>query len=161
MSEAPATEDLTEGVTALRALIVSGEQLRHAIAEHWALGVSETTALSHLRLHDGLSPRELSDRLGLTPSTLTSLLDRLEVIDFIRRSPHPTDRRMTIISLAEPGEKLLNRSDEWLSAAVGRLGAEALPDVAAAMTRLAAGLGEQAKEIKSLPRRERYKRFRG
>lgn len=151
MDVSPAAGDLTEGVTALRALIVSGEQLRHAIAEHWAIGASETAALSHLRLHDGLSPRELSDRLGLTPSTVTSLLDRLELVGFVRRTPHPTDRRMTTITLTEPGEQLLARSDDWLSAAVGRIGGDAIPAVTAAMTLLAAGLGEQANEIRRLP----------
>lgn len=151
MNESPPADDLTAGVIALRSLIVAGEQLRHAIAEHWAIGASETAALSHLRLDNGLSPRELSDRLGLTPSTVTSLLDRLELVGFVRRTPHPTDRRMTIITLTQPGEELLARSDEWLSAAVGRIGGDAIPAVAAAMTLLATGLGEQANEIRSLP----------
>lgn len=72
-------------------------------------------------------------------------------VDFIRRSPHPTDRRKTIIALTETGEELLTRSDEWLSAAIARLGPDALPNVAAALGHLADSLAEQATEVNNLP----------
>ncbi len=151
MTQTPVADDLTEAVDGLHALVLAGERLRHAIAAHYAIGSSETLALSHLRVQDGLSPHELAERVGLTPSTITSLLDRLETVDFVRRSPHPTDRRKTIIALTETGAELLACSDESLSAAIARLGPDALPKVAAALGHLANNLAEQATEVNNLP----------
>lgn len=145
------TEDLAKAVDGLRALVLAGEQLRNAIATHYAIGASETLTLSHLQLQDGLSPHELAERVGLTPSTITSVLDRLEKVDFVRRSPHPTDRRRTIITLTHTGKELLNRSDEWLSAAITRLGPDTAPTAAAALGHLANSLWQQAGEVHNLP----------
>lgn len=151
MTQAPVADHLAEAVDGLRGLVVAGEQLRHAIAAHYAISASEALALSHLRLQDGLGPHQLAERVGLRPSTITSVLDRLEIVDFIRRSPHPTDRRKKIIALTETGEELLARCDEWLSAAIARLGPDALPNLAAALGHLANTLAELATEVNNLP----------
>lgn len=147
MSAPSGADDLAAGVDALQALIVAGDQLRHAIAEHYGTRVPETLAMSHLRGRGTLSPRELADRLGLTPSTVTSLLDRLEAAGFAQRTAHLTDRRKTVVTLTEAGEAVLDTSDHWVSAAIERLGPEAIPQVASSMRRLAAGLEEQAVDI--------------
>lgn len=151
MTQAPVADQLTEAVDGLRSLVLVGEQLRHAIAAHYAIGASETLVLSHLQLQDGLSPHELAVRVGLTPSTITSVLDRLELVDLVRRSPHPTDRRRMIIALTETGEEVLACSDEWLSAAIARLGPDTLSNVAAALGPLATSLAEQVTEVNNLP----------
>ena len=44
-------------------------------------------------------------RLHLTPSTLTSLADRLERDGYVERRRHPTDRRTVVLALTEMGEK--------------------------------------------------------
>jgi DNA-binding MarR family transcriptional regulator len=46
---------------------------------------------------------ELSQRLGITPRAITSLVDRLEHEGMARRRPHPTDRRATVIELTRHG----------------------------------------------------------
>ncbi|KAA8880655.1 MarR family transcriptional regulator [Nocardia colli] len=43
------------------------------------------------------TPGLLADRLGLTTGSVTAMLDRLERIGYVTRSPHPTDRRKVII----------------------------------------------------------------
>src|SRR5579875_616592 len=43
------------------------------------------------------APSELTARLGLTSGSVTTMLDRLERSGLITRSPHPRDRRKTII----------------------------------------------------------------
>jgi len=50
---------------------------------------------------DGLSIRELSKATALEPSTLTSMLDRLESLGLIRRENDSLDRRMVIIRRTE------------------------------------------------------------
>ena len=149
MSASPDVDALADGIDALRALIVSGEHLRQAIAEHFNTGVPETLALSHLRLRGPLGPRELAGRLGLTPSTVTSLLDRLEAAGFAERTAHPTDRRKTVISLTEAGEAVVAASDRWLSNTVERLGSQATAEVTRSMRLLEVGLKEQTADILS------------
>ncbi|WP_217548089.1 MarR family winged helix-turn-helix transcriptional regulator [Streptomyces sp. GbtcB6] len=42
-------------------------------------------------------PSQLAERLGLTTGSTTALLDRLEKAGHLARSPHPTDRRKSIV----------------------------------------------------------------
>ncbi len=46
---------------------------------------------------DGVTPRELADRLGLTTGSATTMLDRLEKVGYITRSAHPSDRRKLLV----------------------------------------------------------------
>ncbi|BBX86772.1 hypothetical protein MAUB_46450 [Mycolicibacterium aubagnense] len=46
---------------------------------------------------DGLTPRELADRLGLTTGSATTMLDRLEKVGYVMRSAHPSDRRKLLV----------------------------------------------------------------
>ena len=43
--------------------------------------------------------RALSDRLGISPRTVTGLIDALEADGWVTRTPHPEDRRATIIAI--------------------------------------------------------------
>jgi DNA-binding MarR family transcriptional regulator len=42
---------------------------------------------------------DLADVLGVTPRNVTALVDGLEAEDLVRRRPHPTDRRVTMIEI--------------------------------------------------------------
>jgi Transcriptional regulators len=54
----------------------------------------------------GVSMGELSAETALEPSTLTSMVDRLEAAGFARRLPSPRDRRATLIECTEAGREL-------------------------------------------------------
>jgi DNA-binding MarR family transcriptional regulator len=45
----------------------------------------------------------LSDELGVTARNVTSLVDGLEAEGLVRRMPHPTDRRATLVELTPQG----------------------------------------------------------
>jgi DNA-binding MarR family transcriptional regulator len=45
----------------------------------------------------------LSDELGVTARNVTTLVDGLESEGLVRRAPHPTDRRATVIELTPRG----------------------------------------------------------
>lgn len=47
----------------------------------------------------------ISDELGVTRRNITALVDALEDEDLVRRLPHPTDRRATIIELTDEGSR--------------------------------------------------------
>jgi DNA-binding MarR family transcriptional regulator len=55
---------------------------------------------------EGLSQQELSEHLIVTKSNVVGLVDRLERAGYVRREPHPTDRRYNQIVLTHQGEKL-------------------------------------------------------
>lgn len=52
---------------------------------------------------DGLSPRDLAERAGVTPATITGLLDGLERDGLIVRTPDGQDRRKVRIRLTDAG----------------------------------------------------------
>jgi DNA-binding MarR family transcriptional regulator len=47
----------------------------------------------------------ISDELGVTRRNVTALVDALEEEGLVRRKPHPTDRRATVIELTRKGEQ--------------------------------------------------------
>lgn len=52
-----------------------------------------------------LPPNEIADRLIISRATVTGLLDSLERRGYIRRLPHPSDRRMILADITEAGRK--------------------------------------------------------
>lgn len=58
---------------------------------------------------DGSASREVSQRTGLAPSTLTSMLDRMEATGLLRRQSDPDDRRITRLYLTEQAQALKSR----------------------------------------------------
>lgn len=48
--------------------------------------------------------RDLADTLGVTPRNVTGLLDGLETTGFVARTPHPSDRRATLVQLTLKGD---------------------------------------------------------
>ncbi len=56
---------------------------------------------------------QLADRLGVDASTVTSLVDRLERHDVIRRVTHPSDRRAKILQLTPLGCELHDRIGDY------------------------------------------------
>ncbi|WP_226001755.1 MarR family winged helix-turn-helix transcriptional regulator [Paenibacillus sp. BJ-4] len=73
----------------------------------YGLSVGNLKILIFLFLYDrSLTPSELADYSGVTRSTITSVIDKLERDGLVRRSTL-TDRRMTAISLTDEGKQLL------------------------------------------------------
>ncbi|MBA2342951.1 MAG: MarR family transcriptional regulator [Thermoleophilaceae bacterium] len=54
-------------------------------------------------------------RLGVSPSTMTGLADRLEQQGYLARRPHPTDRRATVLELTAKGRRLFEREKDFYS----------------------------------------------
>ncbi len=60
---------------------------------------------------DGLSQRELGDILVVDRSNITGLLDRLEKAGLVKRTDHPSDRRIYRVSLTPAGRRLWTKVD--------------------------------------------------
>ena len=61
---------------------------------------------------DNISIIELSKLVGLANTTLTSMLDRMEEAELIRRLPDPDDRRKNLIVLTDRAKGLQGKYDQ-------------------------------------------------
>ena len=76
-------------------------------AKHESRGAGRLLRL--LQENDGMSSRELADRLGIRPASLTEMLNRLEADGILTRQPDPVDQRRNKIFIQEKGSVLLNK----------------------------------------------------
>lgn len=58
---------------------------------------------------EAVSPSELAKRAGVTPATITSLVDGLEKGELVKREPDPLDRRGLRIRLTAKGRKFFEK----------------------------------------------------
>jgi DNA-binding MarR family transcriptional regulator len=83
----------------------------------WCHGHLRRSGLSFARMKvlgvlDVLGPQimsNVSDELGVSRRNITALVDALEAEGLVKRSPHPTDRRATIIELTPAGKAAGNK----------------------------------------------------
>ncbi|MDO1580594.1 MarR family winged helix-turn-helix transcriptional regulator [Rhizobium oryzicola] len=73
-----------------------------------ALGFSpgQFPVLQALWQEDGLTQRQLLDRMDVEQATLANTLARMERDGLISRTPHPSDRRAQIVALTRRGREL-------------------------------------------------------
>jgi DNA-binding MarR family transcriptional regulator len=61
---------------------------------------------------------DLGEELGVTSRNVTKLVDELETEGLVRRLPHPSDRRATVIELTQEGqEKIAEGYAEYMEVA--------------------------------------------
>lgn len=70
---------------------------------------------------EAMTPATLSEDVMLTRSAMTSVLDLLEKNGYVKRRPHPGDRRKIIITLTPSGHKFLDKRLPGLYAKVHRM----------------------------------------
>lgn len=77
---------------------------------------------------DGRLPmRVMGERLQLHPTSVTNIVDRLQADGLVRRVPHPTDRRATLVEITAIGRGLRDRATGSVTAVdfgLGGLSAE-------------------------------------
>jgi DNA-binding MarR family transcriptional regulator len=140
--DAPVVDDATmaEAVTNLRALIMAGERYRLSVAVSGGLGTTESQAISYLAVHGARGQSELARDLSLTSSAATALVDRLEHHGAAERTPHPSDRRRTLIRLTPRGRELAEAGQQPLLASLGLVEPSDLPAVSSWLAVIAGDL---------------------
>ena len=68
-----------------------------AIARYLGMSVAEWKCLGLLDQHGPSTAGRIADLSGFTTGAITGVVDRLERDGYVRRRPHPTDRRSVII----------------------------------------------------------------
>lgn len=57
-----------------------------------------------------VTPRMLAGHLGISTASVTKMLDRLAAAHHIRRTPHPEDRRSTVVEVTEETRRAARES---------------------------------------------------
>jgi DNA-binding MarR family transcriptional regulator len=66
--------------------------------------------LFFLQKNDGSNLTQISQGLMLENPTVTGLIDRLEKLGYVKRSDHPSDRRVYLVHITEKGNKVANKA---------------------------------------------------
>ena len=99
-------------------LDVATSGLMVALARAVGVSVPELIALEHLD-HDGsLGPSDLAHRLQMTTGAVTALVDRLEKEGYVRREPHPRDRRRVLLKRTRAADDELAEQTSVLAAEI-------------------------------------------
>ena len=108
--------------------------------------LTHLAALSTLKRHGAMSPGELAGHERVQPPSMTRVVDALEGMGLVTRSPHPTDGRQVVIDLTPAAEELLTAEararEAWLTGMLERLSVEeraVLYEAAVIMDKLASG----------------------
>ena len=97
------------------------------------LTASEINALANLADGRGRTVSELGAAVGTRPTTLTSVLDRLERRGHIARGPRPGDRRVVMITLTASGAETAATIREAIRALEARALKQLSPQAAAGL----------------------------
>jgi DNA-binding MarR family transcriptional regulator len=99
-------------------------RLRVERADH-GLTLTQISVLTTLDRHGPLTPRELAQHERVQPPSMTRTLAGLEERALLVRTPHASDGRQHLISLAAPAAALLRedrrRRDAWLAQRLAEL----------------------------------------
>jgi DNA-binding MarR family transcriptional regulator len=92
-------------------LLEIGELFRDDMARAFdgtGLTVSRTHLLWVLAGTGPSTQQALASAMQVSARNVTGLVDALEGSGYVKRSPHPSDRRATIVSLSDAGEKTMS-----------------------------------------------------
>lgn len=126
--------NIFRAATAARAYLERTVLAKHRLS--WTAFVS----LFVLRVWGELELRELAREVGVTPGTLSGVVDTLERRRFVKRVPHPTDGRRVIIRPLAAGRRALEavivRFNEEESFITKELGADGRDELARLLRRV-------------------------
>lgn len=133
--------------------IIHGVTASNAERVTMDLTVRERLIIQRLGMEGDKAIAALGQTLGITASSMTSMVDRLEQKGHLRRVIHPTDRRTTLLSLTKKGQAAFERELDFYGSLIEQtlapLGEDGMAQVLRAMMMLEAvepepiGLDEQ------------------
>ncbi|NUO59165.1 MAG: MarR family transcriptional regulator [Hamadaea sp.] len=112
------------------------------------LTMSQLKILFALRLHGGQGGHELAQKMGVSPATMTGIVDRLVAGRYVSRREDPQDRRVRLVELTPHGtevvEGIMTVGEEHSRRLLARLSVDELDVVADAMDILGRALAAEA-----------------
>ena len=74
---------------------------------------SQWQLLTYLAKNEGINQARLAELIEIEPITLGRIADKLETLMFIKRNPHPTDRRRRLLHLMPAARSRLEQAGEY------------------------------------------------
>ncbi len=111
----------------------------------------EALALLSFARRNSMAMARMGERLQVHPTSVTSTIDRLERDGLVMRSPHPDDRRATLVTLTSDGKKLATDATSALEAirwGMGEVGDERLRDLNHSLAELRESAGDNVEGSK-------------
>lgn len=96
----------------LRRLVHGIRTASYAAEQSWGITGAQLFVLRELSLEPGASIRRLSERTMTDASSVSVIVARLVEAGLVVRDLDPTDRRKSVLSLANKGVELLTRAPE-------------------------------------------------
>ena len=114
------------------------------------VGIGQWAVLLHLWGSDGMSQAQLAKRVAIEQPTMVRTIDRMERDGLVMRTPDPTDRRASRITLTERGwnlrDALVPLAQDVNRAATERLSDEEVATLRRLLAKLVAAEASEASE---------------
>jgi DNA-binding MarR family transcriptional regulator len=121
MSSGPTKDDLIGQIAGLVMRWQDATQkYDEAVGALYNLNVAERHCLS-LLWQAPQTGAAIAREIGLTPPSVTALVDRLELRGYVRREPNPTDRRKIMIAITDKTRAMTERVYQPLAVAGHKL----------------------------------------
>src|SRR4051795_3931999 len=101
-------QSTTELASVLRLALLRAARRLRSQRVNTAVTLSQLSALATVGKYGPLSAGELAGIERVQPPSMTKILASLESETWVQRSPHPDDRRQSIISITAAGRELLS-----------------------------------------------------
>jgi DNA-binding MarR family transcriptional regulator len=137
-SRAPTTEDARLAGMLLSLLPRIGKIAGQVAHERGAMTLERARILWQL-VEAPRRSGEIAQRCGLTPASVSELVDSLERDGYVRRSEDRNDRRVVVVEITARGRREIERVGELMTAPVAKIIASLSPEKRA---RLAAALAD-------------------
>lgn len=144
----PAAQD----VDAVTDAVLTASRLLVAVSARSVAAVGESLTLPQFRmlvLLSGRGPLKLAtiaDLLGVNPSTVTRMVDRLVAARMVDRQTNPASRRENVVTLTDSGADVVRRATERrreeIAAIVAKMPASSRSGLVEALTAFAEAGGE-------------------
>lgn len=93
--QTPSFGDSHAATLLLRELLDVTDDFERSLGDELSVNPTDLHAMQHLIVAGPLSPTALAERLELSSAAVTSVIDRLEALGHVHRTPNPDDRRGT------------------------------------------------------------------
>jgi len=114
------------------------------------LTMQQLKVLWLLSTHDGIGSQDLARQLGVTPATLSGIVDRLVVQGYATRTEDPDDRRVRRINLSPTGrvamEEIMDSGTKTQRRLFDRLDDETLEMIVTVLDRITEAARAEALE---------------
>lgn len=80
--------------------------LTHDTVTPFGITPGQARAIGVLRRHGGMRLSDLAEHLRIAPRSATEVIDALQDRGLAQRSPDPADRRATLVTLTDEGDRI-------------------------------------------------------